>query len=487
MHRLIFKYDTDRRKISKYCHGQFIEHLGGCIYDGIWVGENSAIPNQNGIRLDTIHALKQLEISAIRWPGGLFADNYHWRDGIGPRHKRPVRQNLGWNTLESNHLGTHEFMHLCELVGAEPYLCLNLGSGTVEEACNWAEYCNCDLDTSLTRERAANGHPEPFNVKFWSLGNEPGYPMDGMMRGSYYADVARRYAGYVKFIAAQAVYAQDPRFRSAGIKMTLADNRFAHEAVEDNRNAYFDLLAAHIYEGREVTLDASPEAKFQALIASLPKIAKQIRSACELAEQLSTHDHSVDVAVDEWGVWKHEATPFNGLAQDNTLGDALFAAAVLHIFYSENKVFMANLAQTINVLQALIQTNGENFCLTPTYHVFEMFKVHQGAEFLKLEKPANQLPQISVSASIDIEGKVHISLVNMDLENALNLRCEIPEFKVSKLHGRILTAKNIGAQNTFSAPRIVAPVPFKKAFLDNDKLNIELPPRSVVMLELNQA
>jgi alpha-N-arabinofuranosidase len=212
---------ADTHQISRYLYGQFIEHLGGCIYDGIWVGEDSAIPNDRGIRLDTVEALKKLNIPVMRWPGGLFADTYHWRDGIGPREQRPITLNRGWNSTESNQFGTHEFMDFCELIGTEPYICINIGSGTVEEARSWAEYCNSEFDTTLTRERAKTATRNRSTSSSGRLGNEPYYALDGNMTPKYYYERARHFAPYVKFTAANVTLATEPGYDD--VKIFLAD------------------------------------------------------------------------------------------------------------------------------------------------------------------------------------------------------------------------------------------------------------------------
>lgn len=469
------------RRISRHLYAHFIEHLGGCICDGIYVGDHPHIANIDGLRCDTIEALKKLQIPAVRWPGGLFADNYHWRDGIGPKSSRPIRQNLGWNSFENNQFGTHEFMQFCELIGAEPYLCLNLGSGTVEEAAAWAEYCNCALETTLTRERAANGHPTPFNVKYWSLGNEPGYPMDGMMRPGYYADVARQFAGYVKFIAAQAPHAQDPRFRQAGVKMTLADYRCAREAVAEGRNAYFDLLAVHLYAGRTAPPEASPLQQYRAMVAELPEWRRQLAEASALAAGLSTDEHAIELAIDEWGVWKHEATPLNGLQQSCTLGDALFAAAALHLFCAEPCAFMANLAQTINVLAAVILTDDEQFCRTPLYHVFDMLKVHQDAWLVPCELDKNDGDACYVIASQNDTGPLHLSVVNLSPDTSQNLHVELGQSVMQLKESWVLTGESIAAQNSFDDEKI-APRAFDTPKNSAKGFDIAVPACSLVLL-----
>lgn len=459
----------ERHRVSPYIYGQFVEHIGGCIYDGIWVGEDSEIENAGGIRLDTVGALKKLEVPVIRWPGGLFADNYHWRDGIGPRDKRPVRQNLGWNTTESNQFGSHEFMRFCEMIGAEPYLCLNVGSGTVEEARAWAEYCNCDKDTTLTRERAANGHPQPFRVKFWSLGNEPGYPLDGMMRPEYYLDVARNYAGYVKHFASQSVYRRDGKLRN--VKMILAElpTGVFETAEKKVKNVYFDMLSLHIYCNTSDSPSVPPQETYYKLIARLPRLEARIKRLCDVARRLSTESHSIDVAVDEWGIWRHgEATPLNGLVQKAPIADALFAAAFFHILHKDDKVYMANLAQTVNVLQALVLTKGKKFCVTPTYHVFEMFKPHRNGKVIDFNVDCNEklsLPDcsrqdaLSISATKSQDGKaLFISIVNLDLHKDITATIQIAGEKKWKVRQiRRLATENIDGKNTFDDPNHVYP------------------------------
>lgn len=481
---------SDKHTISRYLNGQFIEHLGSCIYDGIWVGKESHIPNIDGLRLSTIEALKKMAVPVIRWPGGLFADSYHWRDGIGHPGTRPIRQNLGWNSVESNQFGTHEFMHLCELVGAEPYICLNLGSGTVEEARSWVEYCNSSLDTTITRERAVNGHSSPFNVKFWGLGNEPGYPMDGMMRTAYYADIARQYAGYVKHHASGAAYKGDPRFQNSGVKIILADNRSAVDFCADGRNEYLDLIAVHLYKGMEIESDVSCEERYMRLMSALPAWQKEIKSACDLANRLSTANHSVDVAVDEWGIWHKSATPMNGLRQTTSLGDALFAASFLHLIYREKKVAMANIAQTVNVLHALILTENEQFCLTPTYHVFDMMKQHLDGELMNIDfsghgnsKGRQSRSDISMIATRQAQRKIHITLVNPDLNISQRVRLEIPEVHDVRVTAHLLTSGEISDANSFRNPEMICPVPHEVK-IENRTIEFSQPSKSVVLIEL---
>ncbi|HUW18969.1 MAG TPA: alpha-L-arabinofuranosidase C-terminal domain-containing protein [Sedimentisphaerales bacterium] len=485
-------------KVSPYIYGQFIEHIGGCIYDGIWVPEGSEIENSGGIRLDTVRALRKLEVPVVRWPGGLFADNYHWRDGIGPSDKRPVRQNLGWNTTESNQFGTHEFMRFCKLIGTEPYLCVNVGSGTVEEARAWAEYCNSDKDTMLTRQRAANGHPQPFGVKFWSLGNEPEYALDGMMLPDHYLDVARTYAGYVKHFACQSVWRGDGKLKEAKIVLgELGDTKIFKDQVRKVKNIYFDLLSLHLYANTSHAPDIPPADTHYQLISRLPRLEQRIKRLCDVAQELSTSDHSVGVAVDEWGIWRHgEADSLNGLVQKAPIGDALFAAAFFHVLHRYEKVYMANIAQSINVLHALILTRGKKFCVTPTYHVFEMFRPHRNAKVIDFSvECGKKLPpsdaagrnalSVSVTKSQD-GGELFISAVNLDLRDDIIAKIEVADgnkWKVQEV--RRLVAEDIDCGNIFDDPNRVRP-----EAVDTDRLSADgkfrLKARSVTTIRMKK-
>jgi alpha-N-arabinofuranosidase len=490
--------DIELHTVSPYIYGQFIEHIGGCIYDGIWVGEDSEIENSAGIRLDTVRALKRLEAPVVRWPGGLFADNYHWRDGIGPRDKRPVRQNLGWNTTESNQFGTHEFMRFCRLIGTEPYLCVNVGSGTVEEARAWAEYCNSDKDTTLTRERAANGDAQPFGVKFWSLGNEPEYALDGMMVPEHYLDVARSYAGYVKHFASQSVWRGDGRLKDAKIVLAeLEDAKVFEQHAPKVKNIYFDMLSLHLYANTNHAVDVPPADTYCRLISRLPRLEQRIKKLCDVARRLSTDDHSIDVAVDEWGIWRHgEADSLNGLVQKAPLGDALFAAAFFHVLHKYDKVYMANIAQTVNVLQTLILTDGKKFCVTPTYHVFEMFRPHRDGKVIdfavdcdkKLASSGNDAQKvlsISVTKSQDAN-ELFISAVNLDLREDILAKIELAdadEWKVYQV--RRLTGEDIDSMNTFDEPDKVHPQTVDTK--ESTNAHFILKPHSVTTIKMKKA
>jgi alpha-N-arabinofuranosidase len=488
----------EHHSVSPYIYGQFIEHVGRCIYDGIWVGEDSEIENEGGIRLDTVRALKKIEMPVLRWPGGLFADNYHWRDGIGPRNKRPVRQNLGWNTTESNQFGTHEFMRFCRLTGTEPYLCVNVGSGTVEEARAWAEYCNSDKDTTLTRQRAANGDPQPFGVKFWSLGNEPEYALDGMMVPEYYFDVARTYAGYVKHFACQSVWRGDGKLKQAKIVLgEVGGTKVFKDQVHKVRNIYFDLLSLHLYANTSHAPDIPPADTYYQLISRLPRLEQRIKKLCDVARELSTDDHRVGVAVDEWGIWRHgEADSLNGLVQKAPMADALFAAAFFHILHKYEKVYMANIAQTVNVLQALILTRGKKFCVTPTYHVFEMLKPHRNGKAVDFRVdcamtlgPSRNGGQniLSVSVTKSQDGnELFVSAVNLDLHGDIIATLEVVDGKKWKVRRiRQLVAEHIDDRNTFEEPNRIHPKVVDTRTLSNDG-GFRLKAQSVTTLRITK-
>ena len=474
--------------ISRYLYGQFIEHLGGCIYDGIWVGEDSDIPNVRGIRLDTAEALKKLKIPVMRWPGGLFADTYHWRDGIGPRDQRPITLNRGWNATESNEFGTHEFMDFCELICTEPYLCINIGSGTVEEARSWAEYCNCTMDTTLTRERAINGHPEPFDVKFWSLGNEPYYALDGNMTSQYYYERARHFSPYVKFTAANVTLDTEPEYDD--VKIFLADGRVVEEVeVRERDLPHFDMLAVHDYTGRES--DVRPDdhdTLYDLILSNLPKLRSKIDHISGLAKGLSTDMHKISVALDEWGVWRSEALPQTELVQDVFWGDCVYCAALMQMLHEFDNLAMANLAQTCNVLSCLIKTDGEKFYRTPLYHVFEMFVPYMDSMGLKVsvegipEFQTNDqtvLEQVSVSAAQTKDGNLFISLVNMSPDNPVTIALNTGN-KRKVLKVRQLTASKVDAVNSYLKPDNIQPVDLSGV----DMSSLNLSPLSVTTVEL---
>jgi len=491
MNKLIINADCGKETISRHIYGHFAEHLGRCIYGGLWVGEDSAIPNVRGIRRDVVEALRRINIPNLRWPGGCYADEYHWMDGIGPREQRPTMINTHWGGVnENNHFGTHEFMDLCSQLDCEPYICGNVGSGTVREMQQWVEYLT-GASGPMADLRAANGRAEPWRVKFWGVGNE-NWGCGGNMRADYYADEYRRYATYVRSFGENKIYK---------IAAGAPGDRFAWTEVLMREAApLMDGLSLHHYTIFPSWNDKGSATQFdEALWFGV------LRAALSMDEIVTQHatvmdkydpQRRVGMIVDEWGTWYNvEPDTHPGfLYQQNTLRDALVTGLTLNIFNRHcDRVKMANLAQLINVLQAPILTDGEKMVLTPTYHVLEMYKVHQDATLLPLDLQSDDytfgeqsIPALSASASRDQAGRIHLSLCNLDPTQAADVACELRGVQVSHVAGRVLTADAMTAHNTFDQADNVHPVPFEDARLDGGTLRAQLPPKSVVVFELRE-
>jgi alpha-N-arabinofuranosidase len=478
--------------INANIYGHFTEHLGHCIYEGIWVGENSPIPNTRGIRNDVVAALKQLKVPQVRWPGGCFADEYHWRDGIGPKESRPSMINTHWGgVVENNHFGTHEFLDFCEQVGCEPYICLNVGSGTVQEAMEWVEYMTSDADSPMANLRRKNGRDKPWKIRYLAIGNES-WGCGGNMTPQFYADNYRRYNTFVKNYD-----------RATPIeRIACGPNEGNYEWTETlmKNGGRMNGLALHYYtlptgswRGSKGSATQFSEEQYFATLRNTLKMEELIAKHSAIMDKYDAQKR-VGLVVDEWGIWTDVEPGTNPgfLYQQNSLRDAILAAINLHIFQAHaDRVSMANIAQMINVLQSVILTDKEKMLLTPTYHVFEMFKVHQGATSLPLQLTSpdyvmgeNKIPAVSASASRDAAGKVHLTLANADPKNAINLECKLTGLTAKAVSGRVLTAPAVNAHNTFAEPDAVKPVPFTGATLAGETLTIALPAKSVVVLEL---
>jgi alpha-L-arabinofuranosidase len=484
--KLIVDASDLRIKIDKNIYGHFSEHLGRCIYEGYWVGENSKIPNTNGIRNDIVEALKKIKVPVLRWPGGCFADEYHWKDGIGPRDKRPSMINTNWGGVtEDNSFGTHEFMELCRQVGCEAYISGNVGSGTVQELSQWVEYMNSDNVSPMTDLRKKNGRDKSWGVKYWALGNE-NWGCGGNMKPEFYADQVRRYGTYCKDYGNNRIYK---------IACGPSDNNYDWtEVMMKNADGFMSGLSLHHYafNDKKIAINFDEKGWFDVIKSSLA-IDEYITKHSAIMDKYDPKK-KVALIVDEWGTWYGVEAGTNPgfLYQQNTMRDAITAACNLNIFNNHcDRVRMANLAQTVNVLQAVALTDKEKMVLTPTYYVFDMFKVHQNALWVrtKIESPDyvlgnQQLPAINTSASIDEQGRLHLTLCNIDPKNQQNIFCEINKFSAAKVSGRILTAKEMNAHNTFDKPNIVVPHQFTNFKMDNKGLLITLPEMSVVMLEI---
>jgi alpha-N-arabinofuranosidase len=478
--------EVQQNFVRRYLYGHFAEHLGRCIYGGIWVGPDSKIENENGLRQDTTRALKKLALPVLRWPGGCFADNYHWQDGIGPREHRPQRYNLWWKQPETNQFGTHEFMNFCQSIGTEPYVCLNVGSGTVEEARSWVEYCNSDQPTTWAKLRAKHGNPAPFNVKFWGIGNE-NWGCGGSMRPEYYADLYRQYATYVRGTAGEGA-----QLIACGSHTGIPewDERFL-SAVKD-RTSLIDHLALHIYSGGGSSDIEFSENEYFQLMQSIEIMNQNLTRAAGLVTAFSSANHKIGVVLDEWGTWFKQATVEAGLFQQNTLRDALFTASSFHLFHQHaDKLFMTNMAQTVNVLQALVLTRGPQMLVTPTYHIYEMFAPHRDSHTVacQFESPllavseAQNRAAVSISATISGDEQLFISFVNLDLKKSFEANLEFisrKQWEVAQI--RQLTNPDIRAHNTFDAPETVAPT---EIAVIQGKPGLTLPPKSITTVKLN--
>ena len=489
MNRLTINADLSAGTISRHIYGHFSEHLGRCIYDGYWVGEDSPIPNTRGIRDDIVEALQAMKIPNLRWPGGCFADEYHWMDGIGPKEDRPCMINTHWGGVtENNHFGTHEFFDLCEQLDCEPYICGNVGSGTVREMQQWVEYCTFDGISPMANLRRTNGREEPWKIKFWGVGNE-NWGCGGRMRPEYYADNYRRYRTYLRNFSGNELLPIACGSCGANYEWTDVLMRECGSATWG--------LALHYYcgSGRE----SRSATRFEEI-----DWYSQLKQALEMDTLLDRHitimdkhdpEKKVAMVVDEWGTWHQveDGTNPGFLYQQNSLRDALVASVTFDIFHKyADRVRLCNIAQTINVLQAMVLTEGAKMLLTPTYHVFEMYKVHQNATALPAHLECGQyqwdqnesIPALSATASRSEDGTVNIGLTNLHPCKAAEIAVEIRGQDVKKVTGRVLTAAKITAHNTFDKPNAVAPKAFDGVTRKKSTLTVKLPARSVVALAM---
>ncbi|MGE5520181.1 MAG: alpha-N-arabinofuranosidase [Candidatus Dadabacteria bacterium] len=477
--------------ISRHIYGHFSEHLGRCIYDGFWVGDSVKVPKKDRIRLDIVDALKRIQIPNLRWPGGCFADEYHWRDGIGPRSKRPKMVNTNWGGVtEDNSFGTHEFMELCSLLGCEPYISANVGSGTVEEMSKWVEYFNFDGVSPMTEIRKQNGRVKPWKVSFWGVGNES-WGCGGNMTADFYADQYKRYATYARNYPGAPLKRIGSGANSADYNWTDVMMRKVGRQMWGLSLHYYTLPSGNW--GRKGSATAFTEQEY----------FNTMKNCLFMEELVSKHSAIMDkydslkrvaLAVDEWGIWTDVEPGTNPgfLYQQNSLRDALVAATTLNIFNNHaDRVRLANLAQTVNVLQALVLTKKEKMLLTPTYWVFDLFKVHQDAKLLPLKAISPEykfgdraIPAINGSASIDTQGRVHLTLVNLDPNKKYSFKTSFTNIKWSSVTGQILTSGKITDINTFEEPNKVHLQNFTGSHKDGNQLVIDIPAQSIITLEL---
>ncbi len=478
-------------KISRFIYGHFAEHLGHCIYDGFYVGESSKIPNTNGVRNDIIAALKKMKIPVLRWPGGCFADTYHWKDGIGPKNKRPAMVNRWWGGVtEDNSFGLHDFLNMCELLGAEPYLAGNIGSGSVQELADWVQYVNTSTKNPMSDLRKQNGREQPWKVKFWGVGNEA-WGCGGNMTPEYYVNEFKKYSTFMTDWTNS-----DKIFRVAS-GANVADYHWTETLMKNIPGNMVEGVALHHYSFVEWNNKGS------ATNFTEEQYFKTIQRALFMDSLVINHSAIMDkydpgkriaLVVDEWGGWYNVEPNTNPgfLYQQNTMRDAMVAGVTLNIFNKHaDRVRMANLAQCINVLQAVILTDKEKMILTPTYHVMEMYNVHQDATLLPLKISSDdyilngqKLPAVSGSASRDSTGVIHISLVNIDPGKPQKITLNINGGKMNSVTGRILSSKKIQDYNSFDEPEKIKPEIFKDAVIDKKSLILTLPAASVVVLAI---
>jgi len=489
--KLIINADQGKEPINKNIYGHFSEHLGHCIYGGYWVGENSPIPNTRGIRNDVVKALKDIQIPNLRWPGGCFADEYHWMDGIGPRDKRPKMVNTHWGGVtEDNSFGTHEFLDLCEQLGCEPYITGNLGSGSVEEMSKWVEYISFGGESPMANLRKQNGREQPWKIKFWGVGNES-WGCGGNMTPEFYCDQYRRYATYCRNY-------DDNRLYKIACGANDADYNWT-EVLMKNIGRQIQGLSLHYYTipsgnwGKKGSATQFDETEYFNTISRTLVMNELISKHSTIMDKYDPQKR-VGLMVDEWGIWTDVEPGTNPgfLYQQNSLRDAIVAAVNLNIFNNHcDRVKMANIAQTVNVLQAVVLTDKEKMLLTPTYWTYFLYKVHQNATLLPIslstdsyELNGKKMDAISISASKDVSGKIHITLVNIDPNKTQTVETELRGFTAKKVSGKILTSAKINDYNTFEKPNTVYVKDFGDAKLSAGKLNVFLPSKSVVMLEI---
>jgi alpha-N-arabinofuranosidase len=471
---------TDGTIISKYIYGHFAEHLGHCIYEGFY---------RNGrIRTDIVDALKQIQVPVLRWPGGCFADQYHWKDGIGPKPRKKT-VNTSWGMVtEDNSFGTDEFLDLCTRIGCEPYIAGNVGTGTPGEMQSWIEYLNYDGDSYLANLRQKNGHAKPYHVSFWGVGNES-WGCGGNMTPEVYADKYKQYATFCKSYPgsplrpiASGANSDDYDWTETCMKKINGNDMWGISVH------YYTIPTGH-WDDKGPATGFSEGDYFHALKNCL-HIEDLIARHSAIMDKYDK-DKKVALVVDEWGIWTNVEPGTNPgfLYQQNSLRDALIAASTLNIFNNHaDRIKMANLAQAVNVLQALVLTDKDKMLLTPTYYVFDLFKVHQNAKLLplKIEAPdysynGESIKAVNVSASVDSLGKTHITLVNLDPAKNINVTLNMEGKKIT---GRIITSANYTDVNTFGEPKKIIAKPFTDMRTESDKLNVALPSKSIVLLEV---
>jgi alpha-N-arabinofuranosidase len=489
-------------KIDRNIFGQFAEHLGHGIYDGIWVGKDSSIPNTRGIRNDVVAALKAIKVPNVRWPGGCFGDYYHWRHGIGAN--RPVTINTDWGGVtEPNTFGTHEFMDFVDQIGSNAYVSLNVGSGTVNEAADWMEYMTTALPTTLAKERAANGHPAPYAVTMLGLGNES-WDCGGGMTPEYYASQMKAYSRFVNNKN------PDQQTKNKMLKIAVGpggDGPRWNEWTEVVMKAYKEHTWAWDIQGLSMhnytVIDW--KTKYPSINFDEKQYAEILSETLKTDDLIKTHSAIMDkydpekkvaLIVDEWGTWY---APYPGsnpgfLVQQNSVRDAVVAALNINVFARHaDRVRGANIAQMINVLQSMIITDKEKMVLTPTYYVFKMYVPFQDATVVPVTYNAGyysvdslkfKLPRIDAIAAKDTNGKLWIAVTNVDPNQAAQVELSVAGLKAKTVSGETLTGAKVDSINTFDAPNTVVPKKISGS-ISNGKIELKLEPKSVTVVSVD--
>ncbi len=485
MQKYLINPNQKLSKINKDIYGTFSEHLGRCIYEGVYVGEDSPIPNVNGMRKDVVSALKEMGIPVLRWPGGCFADEYHWKDGIGPKESRKKMINTHWGgVVEDNSFGTHEFFELCEQIGCEAYVNGNVGSGTVQEMSEWVEYMTFDGLSPMSELRKKNGREKPWKVKYFGVGNE-NWGCGGHMLPEFYADQYRRYETFVRdYNGNEHIY-----------RIACGANAFDYnwtEVLMKKAASRINGLSLHYYTlpgdwGNKGKATEYTDDEYYTTIAKCYKMEELVRRHCEIISRYDP-EKRVDLIVDEWGTWYdvEEGTNPGFLYQQSTLRDALVAGITLNIFNKHSdRIRMANIAQTVNVLQSVVLTDGEDMLLTPTYHIFKMYKSHAEntllGSFLTTDylEENKQTPVLTESASIDENGTIVSTISNASLTEGYEIKCQVADFEVKEVKAEIVSG-NARDYNTFDNKEVVKTVEFTDFTLTKDGFIAKLPPCSVV-------
>ena len=487
MSKLFVNVHNKKGKINKELYGHFSEHLGRCIYEGIYVGENSKIPNTNGMRNDVVQALKEMKVPVLRWPGGCFADEYHWKDGIGAKENRKKMVNTHWGgVVEDNSFGTHEFMELCRQLECEPYINGNVGSGTVQEMSEWVEYLTFDGVSPMADLRKENGHTEPWKVKYFGVGNE-NWGCGGNMTPEFYGNMYRRYQTYCRN------YGDNKLFKVA-CGPNVDDYNWTEGVMKVAAN-FMDGLSLHYYTiPGDFWLGKGPATGFDEkdwylTLKKTLKMEELIHRHTAIMDQYDP-EKRVALLVDEWGTWFDVEVGTNPgfLYQQNTMRDALVAGINLNIFNKNcDRVKMANIAQLVNVLQSVILTEGEKMILTPTYHVFNMYKNHQEATLVESYidtknigvEDENQVPNLHESVSIDAEGRINITINNLSVSEAYDIEGILVDKEVKDVKATVLT-NEMGAYNTFDEPEAVKPVEFKDFKITDKGIDFKIPKCSII-------